>query len=193
MLASASFDLDFHRQELFRAGTRVALPRKVLEVLLILIEKPGEIVTRECLRARLWPPDQNVNFDANVNTTVNKLRQVLGDSTNQPSLCGNHPASAVTFLLLGPNTLTSRLRPESSLMSRLSPKADSFPRPLSATQRFILDDKVAQILHCFFLQSVYGFVDCRDSFWVPVGFRRPPSIVMAYERTLPIGIKGSLG
>ncbi len=51
-----SFDLDFHRQELFRAGTRVALPRKVLEVLLILIEKPGDIVTREVLaRAPLAP------------------------------------------------------------------------------------------------------------------------------------------
>src|SRR5664279_2757254 len=93
-----SFDLDFHRQELFRAGTRVALPRRVLEVLLILIEKPGDIVTREALRARLWPPDQNVNFDANVNTTVNKLRQVLGDSTNQPAYVETIPRRGYVFI-----------------------------------------------------------------------------------------------
>lgn len=93
-----SFDLDFQRQELFRSGTRVALPRKVLEVLMILIEKPGDIVTREALRARLWPPDQNVNFDANVNTTVNKLRQVLGDSTNQPSFVETIPRRGYVFI-----------------------------------------------------------------------------------------------
>ena len=80
-----SYDLDLQRQELFRSGIRVPLPRKVFEVLLILIEKPGDVVTREALRARLWPPDSHVNYNANVNTTVNKLRQVLGDSTYQPA------------------------------------------------------------------------------------------------------------
>ena len=92
------FDLDFQRQELFRSGTRVALPRKVFEVLMILIEKPGDIVTREALRARLWPPNQNVNFDANVNTTVNKLRQVLGDSTNQPAFVETLPRRGYVFI-----------------------------------------------------------------------------------------------
>jgi DNA-binding winged helix-turn-helix (wHTH) protein len=93
-----SFDLDFHREELFRSGARVALPRKVLEVLMILIERPGDLVTRETLRARLWPPDQNVNFDANVNTTVNKLRQVLGDSTNQPAFVETIPRRGYVFI-----------------------------------------------------------------------------------------------
>ena len=92
------FELDFHRQELFRSGSRVQLPRKVLEVLMILTEKPGDVVTREALRARLWPPDQNVNFDANVNTTVNKLRQVLGDSTNQPSFVETIPRRGYVFI-----------------------------------------------------------------------------------------------
>lgn len=92
------FDLDFHRLELFRAGARVPLPRKVLDVLLILIEKPGDIVTRDSLRARLWPPDQNVNFDANVNTTVNKLRQILGDCTNKPSFVETIPRRGYVFI-----------------------------------------------------------------------------------------------
>ena len=65
---------------------------------MILIEKPGDIVTRESLRSRLWPPDQNVNFDANVNTTVNKLRQVLGDSTNQPAFVETIPRRGYVFV-----------------------------------------------------------------------------------------------
>jgi DNA-binding winged helix-turn-helix (wHTH) protein len=54
------------------------------QVLLTLLEKPGEVVTREELRMRLWPADTHVNYDANVNTTVNKLRQALGDSSDKP-------------------------------------------------------------------------------------------------------------
>ena len=93
-----SYDLDLQRQELFRSGIRVPLPRKVFEVLLILIEKPGDVVTREALRARLWPPDSHVNYNANVNTTVNKLRQVLGDSTYQPAFVETVPRRGYAFV-----------------------------------------------------------------------------------------------
>jgi DNA-binding winged helix-turn-helix (wHTH) protein len=86
------------RQELFREGSRVSLPHKVLEVLLILLEKPGDVVTREALRARLWPPDAQVNYDANVNTTVNKLRQALGDSTDQPTFVETIPRRGYCFI-----------------------------------------------------------------------------------------------
>jgi len=75
-----AFQLDTERQDLLKNGTRLRLPGKVCQVLTTLLERPGEIVTREELRARLWPSDTHVNFDANVNTTVNKLRQILGSS-----------------------------------------------------------------------------------------------------------------
>ncbi len=93
-----SYDIDLQRQELFREGLRVPLPRKVLEVLLILLEKPGDVVTREALRARLWPADSQVNYNANVNTTVNKLRQVLGDSTEQPTFVETIPRRGYSFI-----------------------------------------------------------------------------------------------
>src|SRR5467141_3563884 len=79
-----AFHLDLKREELFKDGTRVKLQGKVYQALLALLGKPGEIVTREELRMHLWPSDTHVNYDANVNTTVNKLRQVLGDSTDHP-------------------------------------------------------------------------------------------------------------
>ena len=78
------FQVDQHRQEVTKNGARLRLQGKVYQVLLALIEKQGEVVTREEIRARLWPADTHVNYDANVNTTVNKLRQALGDSSDQP-------------------------------------------------------------------------------------------------------------
>src|SRR5271155_5832133 len=78
------FQVDQQRQEVTKNGSRLKLQGKVYQVLVALLEKPGEVVTREELRQRLWPADTHVNYDANVNTTVNKLRQVLGDSTDTP-------------------------------------------------------------------------------------------------------------
>ena len=78
------FQVDQQRQEVSKNGGRMKLQGKVYQVLLALIEKQGEVVTREELRFRLWPADTHVNYDANVNTTVNKLRQALGDSSEKP-------------------------------------------------------------------------------------------------------------
>jgi len=78
------FQIDQQRQEITKNGSRLKLQGKVYQVLVALLEKPGEIVTREELRQRLWPADTHVNYDANVNTTVNKLRQALGDCTDKP-------------------------------------------------------------------------------------------------------------
>src|SRR5713226_8087979 len=80
----ACFQIDLHRQEICKDGLRVHLQGKAFQVLLTLLEKPREVVTREELRQRLWPADTHVNYDANVNTTVNKLRQALGDSSEKP-------------------------------------------------------------------------------------------------------------
>src|ERR1700724_3968170 len=78
------FQVDQQRQEVSKNGVRLKLQGKVYQVLLALIEKQGEVVTRDDLRLRLWPADTHVNYDANVNTTVNKLRQALGDSSKKP-------------------------------------------------------------------------------------------------------------
>ena len=92
------FHLDLRREELLKDGTRVKLQGKVYLALLALIERPGEVVTRETLRMRLWPADTHVNYDANVNTTVNKLRQVLGDSPEQPIFVDTIPRKGYSFV-----------------------------------------------------------------------------------------------
>lgn len=97
-LRFGSFHLDPEQQELFKDGTRIRVQGKVCEALLLLLESPGEVVTRETLRARLWPNDSQINYDANVNTTVNKLRQVLGDSPERPAFVETIPRKGYTFI-----------------------------------------------------------------------------------------------
>jgi DNA-binding winged helix-turn-helix (wHTH) protein len=93
-----AFHLDLRKEELFKDGMRVKLQGKVYQALLALLGKPGEIVTREELRMQLWPSDTHVNYDANVNTTVNKLRQVLGDSPDQPAFVDTIPRKGYCFV-----------------------------------------------------------------------------------------------
>ncbi len=93
-----TYHLDLKKEELFKDGARVKLQGKVYQALLALLQKPGEIVTREELRMQLWPSDTLVNYDANVNTTVNKLRQVLGDSAGQPAFVDTIPRQGYSFI-----------------------------------------------------------------------------------------------
>ena len=92
------FQVDRLRQEVTRNGSRLKFQGKVYQVLVALLEKSGEVVTREELRRRLWSADTHVNFDANVNTTVNKLRQVLGDSSDKPLYVETIPRKGYCFL-----------------------------------------------------------------------------------------------
>src|SRR5271154_2355358 len=94
-----ALQIDQQRQEVTRNGERLKLQGKVYQILLALLEKPGEVVTREELRQRLWPADTHVNYDANVNTTVNKLRQALGDSSDKPLYIETVPRRGYCFVL----------------------------------------------------------------------------------------------
>jgi DNA-binding winged helix-turn-helix (wHTH) protein len=93
-----TFQLDLHRQELLKTGIHVKVQGKVYQALVALLEYPGEIVTREALRMRMWPTETHVNYDANVNTTVNKLRQVLGDSNSAPMFVETIPRKGYSFI-----------------------------------------------------------------------------------------------
>lgn len=80
------FHLDLQRQVLSKNGVRIRLTGKMYAVLTLLLETPNEIVTREALRAQLWPGEFFQNYDSNINTTVNKLRTALRDVVDMPKL-----------------------------------------------------------------------------------------------------------
>jgi DNA-binding winged helix-turn-helix (wHTH) protein len=92
------FNIDQQRQQVYRNGSRLRLQGKVYQVLMVLLQKQGEVVTREELKQALWPADTHVNYDANVNTTVNKLRQALGESTEKPLYIETIPRKGYSFI-----------------------------------------------------------------------------------------------
>ena len=79
-----SFELDIQAGELHRKGFTVRLQEQPREILAMLLEHPGDVVTREELRRRLWPDHTSVDFEHGLNRAINKLRQALEDDTNEP-------------------------------------------------------------------------------------------------------------
>jgi DNA-binding winged helix-turn-helix (wHTH) protein len=97
-LRFGAFELDLRREDLSKDGRRIRLQGKVYQTLLILLSRSGTVVTRDEVRRHLWPENLHVNFEANVNTTMNKLRQALGDSTDKPIYIETIPRRGYCFL-----------------------------------------------------------------------------------------------
>src|SRR5215831_2330919 len=79
------FELDLRSGELRRNGIKVKLQEQPFQVLAELLERPGQVVTREELRNRLWPADTYVDFDHSLNAAIRRLRDALGDSAENPT------------------------------------------------------------------------------------------------------------
>lgn len=79
-----AFELDLVSGELRKNGVRIRLQEQPFRVLAMLLERPGEMVSREDLHSKLWPGDTFVDFDHGLNTAVNKLREALGDAAANP-------------------------------------------------------------------------------------------------------------
>jgi DNA-binding winged helix-turn-helix (wHTH) protein/TolB-like protein len=78
------YEADFAGAELRKNGIRIKLQDRPFDILQILLERPGEVITREVFRKRLWPADTFVDFDHSLNASINKLRQALNDDADSP-------------------------------------------------------------------------------------------------------------
>ena len=78
------FRLDLKAGELHKDGRRIRLQEQPFQVLKMLLERPGEVVTRQAIRQKLWPNDTIVEFDHSINAAIKKLRSALGDSAEEP-------------------------------------------------------------------------------------------------------------
>lgn len=92
------FELDLRGEELLKAGLRVRLQRQPFQILNLLIERSGQVVAREEIRARLWPDGTFVDFDHSLNTAVKKLRQALGDDAAAPRYIETIPRRGYRFI-----------------------------------------------------------------------------------------------
>jgi Tol biopolymer transport system component/DNA-binding winged helix-turn-helix (wHTH) protein len=80
----STFEVNLHTGELRQKGQKIRLQEQPLQLLAALLERPGELVTREELRSKLWPADTFVDFDHSLNAAVKRLRDALGDSADRP-------------------------------------------------------------------------------------------------------------
>jgi TolB-like protein/DNA-binding winged helix-turn-helix (wHTH) protein/Tfp pilus assembly protein PilF len=93
-----TFQLDVRSGELRRGGVKLRLPGQSFQVLVRLLQRPGEVVTRDELRQLLWPADTFVDFDEGLNAAVKKLRAALGDSAENPRFVETLPRRGYRFL-----------------------------------------------------------------------------------------------
>lgn len=97
-LSFDEFEVDLRSGELWERGKRLRLQDQPFQVLRVLLERRGEIVTRDELKQTLWPADTFVDFDDGLNTAVRKLRDVLGDSTEKPRYIETIPRRGYRFM-----------------------------------------------------------------------------------------------
>ena len=92
------FAVDFRAGELYKRGKKIKVQLLPLQLLGALLEKPGEVVSREELKSRLWPADTFVDFEHGLNTAIKKLRQALGDNPAKPGLIETLPKKGYRFI-----------------------------------------------------------------------------------------------
>ena len=98
MVRFGVYEVDLRAGELRKRGRKVRLQEKPFQILAALLERPGEVVTREELHRRLWPPDTFVDFDGSLNAATNKLREALGDSAENPRFVETLPRRGYRFI-----------------------------------------------------------------------------------------------
>jgi DNA-binding winged helix-turn-helix (wHTH) protein len=92
------FEVDLRAGELHKAGHKIKLQIQPFHALALLLERPGEVVTREEFEKRLWPGDTFVDFDHSLNTAIKKLRQALGDNKENPRFVETLPKRGYRFI-----------------------------------------------------------------------------------------------
>jgi len=92
------YEVDLQAHELRKGGLRLKIPHQSFQILAMLLEKPGEVVSREDLRRKLWPSDVFVNFEAGLNSAVQRLRSALQDTSLEPRYIETLPRVGYRFI-----------------------------------------------------------------------------------------------
>ncbi|HEY6945400.1 MAG TPA: winged helix-turn-helix domain-containing protein [Candidatus Acidoferrum sp.] len=98
ILRFGTFEVDVRSGELRKQGKRIKLQEQPFQVLAVLLQRAGDVVAREELRSQIWPQDTFVDFDNSLNTAINKLREALGDSADNPRFIETLPRRGYRFL-----------------------------------------------------------------------------------------------
>jgi TolB-like protein/DNA-binding winged helix-turn-helix (wHTH) protein len=126
-----AFQLDLRTGELRKAGARINLPEQPFQVLKALLDRPGDLVTREELRQRLWPGETFVDFEHGLNAAVRRLRDVLGDSADVPRFVETLPRRGYRFIapVIDPPPVNEPAPRAPEIEDRLGASASPDPKP----------------------------------------------------------------
>jgi Tol biopolymer transport system component/DNA-binding winged helix-turn-helix (wHTH) protein len=156
-----AFEADVQTGELRKDGVKLKFSGQPFQVLAILLERPGDVITREELQKRLWP-DTFVDVERNLNTAVNKIREVLGDSAESPRFVETLPRRGYRFIA------------PVDLESPVQPTAEFIPVPPQKSVRRFLAPRWMMISGVLILALAAGF-------W---GYRRTSTHGAVLQRTL---------
>lgn len=169
------FAVDLVSHELRHDGRRINLQEKPFQVLVVLLEQPDELVTREELRRRLWPADTFVDFEHSINTAIKKVREALEDSGEHPKFIETLPRRGYRFI--GPIEVPEDQPPATEPAVEVSPARTQVPRPAAVwyASKAIW---IAASLMCVLLIAA-------TNFWHRSRQGGTPGVVMASIAVLP--------
>ena len=175
------FEADPRELELRKRGVKVKLQDQPFQVLAILLRRAGETVTREELRAEVWPADTFVDFDHSLNTAINKIREVLGDSASSPHYVETIPKRGYRFIAtleVVADSVAEKSTPPTSAASAtgtpLAPvDADKLPMAGRGPLRFIF--AIVQVMYLIFyiaalfkIERIHRILESFSPGWAPV-------------------------
>ena len=128
------FEADLRTHELWKFGTRLKLVGQPFEILAVLVSRPGELVTRDELRTKLWPAETFVDFNHGLNAAVNKLREALSDSADEPKYIETLPRRGYRFI---GKLETTPDTPAPSVAVPKSPEVETAPPPTEAPTKTV--------------------------------------------------------
>jgi DNA-binding winged helix-turn-helix (wHTH) protein len=177
------FEADLQARELRKAGHRLRVQEQPFSVLVALIARPGEIVTREELRSELWPADTFVDFDHSLNTAVNKLREVLGDSATEPRFIETVARRGYRFVAeLQREELAQGIIPSSAPVSFAA--EHDLPRPHRGITRMLFG--LIQLMYlAFYIAALFHCEDVYRISWPDIGV---PIVFITVLVTAAVGI-----
>ena len=145
ILRFGSFEADVRAGELCKRGLKVRLQDQPFQILVMLLEQPGELVTRQEIHQKLWPADTFVDFDHGLNNAINRLREALGDSAETPRFIETLPRKGYRFIALV--TGDGQLAEYPAAPATPVVETDPIDQRLSARPRFL----VTILVSCFAL------------------------------------------
>ena len=171
------FEVDLAAGELRKNGRRIRLQEQPFQMLALLLERPGDIVTREELRQKLWPADTFVDFDHSLNTAVNKVREALGDSASNPRYVETLARRGYRFL--------APVQREEIAAATSDPDAASKPAPATIAEEVLHPELDVPVPRRAVTRALFGLIQVMYLVFYVVALVRLPAIGWVTDGFLP--------